>query len=561
MHSSIFLITLLILGVVNAEIDFDQVRPIEDKLKNNPERFPWYAELTQKLNVSTDETSGRITGGAEAFRGQFPYMAALYITESTGIYFCGGVIIGQRTILTTAVCLEAVRSIEVILGAHNIRYSEPEQIRYRLTPDAVRIHYGYNPNSMANDIALINMPSNIPFNSRIGKLFIPNTTTPSPDGDYGIISGWGIVSDSSSSLSEVLRYINALVISNSECANFFGSRITSNNLCASGAGGKSACSGDAGSPLVASRSNDAVHGLVSFGYYYCQAGYPHVYTRVLRFVDWIRSNSLYPVFDKMHLHLILFALISLCQVDAKIDLDEPSSKITGGSEAAKGQFPYMVGLYVTRLSGTTFCGGAIIGPRTVLTSAGCLESAISVEVVLGAHNIRFTEPEQIRVRVSSDRIKIHQNWNSLQKTNDIALINLLSSIPFDTRIKKINLPYYDTKSGESCLISGWGYTSDSSIVLSDVLNFINTTTITNLQCASYLGGMITNNNLCASGERGMSTCTGDAGSPLQTMQFIGPVVSGISSFSYYSCERGYPHAYTRVYNYIEWIKANSLYPL
>jgi secreted trypsin-like serine protease len=50
------------------------------------------------------------------------------------------------------------------------------------------------------------------------------------------------------------------------------------------------CWGDSGGPLVASNgSRDAIVGIVSYGPH-CSAPAPSVYTRVSRFVDWIRAN-------------------------------------------------------------------------------------------------------------------------------------------------------------------------------------------------------------------------------------------------------------------------------
>ena len=47
---------------------------------------------------------------------------------------------------------------------------------------------------------------------------------------------------------------------------------------------------------------------------------------------------------------------------------EQANRITGGSTAARGQFPWQVALIID--SGS-FCGGSLISDRWVLTAAHC----------------------------------------------------------------------------------------------------------------------------------------------------------------------------------------------
>ena len=64
-------------------------------------------ELVKAQNDNLTPTiTGRIVGGSIATANQFPHQAALLINYSTGEFFCGGSIIGQKLILTAAHCVE-----------------------------------------------------------------------------------------------------------------------------------------------------------------------------------------------------------------------------------------------------------------------------------------------------------------------------------------------------------------------------------------------------------------------------------------------------------------------
>ena len=54
----------------------------------------------------------------------------------------------------------------------------------------------------------------------------------------------------------------------------------------------------------------------------------------------------------------------------KRTIKKPQSRLIGGRNASEGEFPWQVYL---RTGVMSFCSGTILSPKTVLTSAGCLE--------------------------------------------------------------------------------------------------------------------------------------------------------------------------------------------
>ncbi|KAH8259671.1 hypothetical protein KR026_008703, partial [Drosophila bipectinata] len=152
-------------------------------------------------------------------------------------------------------------------------------------------HESYLALTVRNDISLIKTPT-ISFSAAVNKIALPAIASSYSTyvGQTAIASGWGLISDSASSVAKDLQYVDLTVISNSVCQETFGSLIvTSRVICVATPNAQSTCQGDSGGPLAL---DSTLIGITSFGSADgCESGAPAAFTRVTYYLDWIKTNS------------------------------------------------------------------------------------------------------------------------------------------------------------------------------------------------------------------------------------------------------------------------------
>lgn len=118
-------------------------------------------------------------------------------------------------------------------------------------------------------------------------------------GRKAIATGWGTLKEDGKP-SCILQEVEVPVISNEKCVsqtNYTSKMITGNMLCAGypGKGERDSCQGDSGGPLCVERDDPekrlVLIGVVSWGNGCARKDFPGVYTRVTRFLQWIKDNS------------------------------------------------------------------------------------------------------------------------------------------------------------------------------------------------------------------------------------------------------------------------------
>ena len=112
--------------------------------------------LTRVKREDGGHKEAHIIGGDTAEAGQFPWAAALFID---GAWFCGGSLVSSRHVLTAAHCAEDAWYLDILLGAANLDTRGPGSLL--VTSFNYILHPGYDASSLANDLAIVQLPMSI----------------------------------------------------------------------------------------------------------------------------------------------------------------------------------------------------------------------------------------------------------------------------------------------------------------------------------------------------------------------------------------------------------------
>ncbi|XP_019136156.2 coagulation factor IX-like isoform X1 [Corvus cornix cornix] len=235
--------------------------------------------------------------------------------------------------------------------------------------------------------------------------------------------------------------------------------------------------------------------------------------------------------------------------------EQYDSRVTGGTLCHRGHCPWQVLLRNSRNVG--FCGGSLISRRWVLTAAHCLDLVSPQHVTLGDFDKYQREFKEQKIAV--ERSWTHPHYNSNNYNGDIALLYLSSAAVLNEYVIPICLPSPNlaallSEEGRVGMVSGWGATHDRGSTLRFLMK-VRLPIVGLERCQQAMDRLLTDSMFCAGHSTATAdACKGDSGGPFTVSHRNTWFLLGIVSWGEGCAEQGKYGVYTRVSNYIPWIK-------
>ncbi|XP_039344758.1 coagulation factor IX-like [Mauremys reevesii] len=235
--------------------------------------------------------------------------------------------------------------------------------------------------------------------------------------------------------------------------------------------------------------------------------------------------------------------------------EHDDTRITGGSLCRRGHCPWQV--FIRNSRGYGFCGGSLISSRWVVTAAHCLEIVKPHHVTVGDFDKHQREVKEQKIEVQQSWI--HPHYDSDNYNGDIALLYLSSDVVFNEYALPICLPNPNlatllTAEGTRGMVSGWGSTHHRGPGTRFLMK-VNLPIVSMETCRQSTAKLITDNMFCAGyAAKAHDACKGDSGGPFAVSYHDTWYLLGVVSWGEGCAEERKYGAYTRVANYVPWIK-------
>nr|XP_004466937.1 transmembrane protease serine 11F [Dasypus novemcinctus] len=243
------------------------------------------------MPLSASSTTERIAQGrATAVEGEWPWQASLQRLGRG--HQCGASLISNTWLLTAAHCFRRSKDPSQWIATFGTTITTPVVKR---SVGKIIIHENYNSDTNENDIALVQLVTQVKYSNIVQRVCLPDSSLKLPPNTSVFVTGFGAIV-AEGPIQNKLRQARVETISTDVCnrKDVYDGMITSGMLCAGFMEGKvDSCKGDSGGPLVYPDSHDFWYlvGIVSWGRSCALPKKPGVYTRVTQYRDWIASKT------------------------------------------------------------------------------------------------------------------------------------------------------------------------------------------------------------------------------------------------------------------------------
>ncbi|KAF2883645.1 hypothetical protein ILUMI_22517 [Ignelater luminosus] len=227
-----------------------------------------------------------------------PFLIRIHFyVNSEKSHYCGGSIISQDYILTSADCLDygssisrqgsepppRFRQLRIVAGSNDLEAGGSLYLA-----DSEFYPEGYKVDPINNNIALVKVKPSF----RLGPEIKPARLRESPIQENSDVyfAGWRSFKKyhEGDPHSQTLQEIKLKVMSSQECQNYHD-QLNRNQLCTISYIGQGLCRGHEGGPLIIRDPENEIFA-VATKEYSCGSGFPEVYTKIEPFIKWINET-------------------------------------------------------------------------------------------------------------------------------------------------------------------------------------------------------------------------------------------------------------------------------
>ena len=269
--------------------------------------------------------------------------------------------------------------------------------------------------------------------------------------------------------------------------------------------------------------------------------------------------------SKMISSIVLFGLLCLCVIpfssslDCECGIPNGSKRIIYGTKVLNNKYPWVVYLKVRNAKNGEEggCTGSIINDRFIITAAHCLETSkemsdVKVYLTTSCNKKATANGEPLPVK----NFWAHELYRKPGLGRDIGLIELETPLVFTDTFRPVCL--FNSRNVDNLFVAGWGVTNFGFILReSNCLLETGLTIVSDAKCTQTYGYLNPEYMMCA-GDR-KTTCYGDSGGPMSTVDGAHIYQVGITSFTKDNCQlfEWGPSVYERIIAHEDWIRKRT----